>query len=226
MQRLAVSAAAIGIDLPDETELCGAMTELVEASGLQSARLRLTVTSGAGPLGSSRGDAGPTAVLAITPAAAWPATTSVAIAPWPRNERGALTGVKSTSYAENALALARAHEAGASEALFANTVGNLCEGTGSNVFVGIDGALVTPPLSAGCLAGVTRALLLEVTDAVERDLPIDALADADEAFLTSSTRDVQPISAVDGRPFPTCPGELSQAAAAAFADLVAANPDP
>ena len=61
---------------------------------------------------------------------------------------------------------ARARAADADEALFANTVGNLCEGTGSNVFVGVDGRLLTPPLSSGCLAGVTRELLLEL------DLPI------------------------------------------------------
>lgn len=226
MQRLAASAAAIGIDLPPEAELRAAIRELIEASGLRQARLRLTVTSGTGPLGSSRGDDGPTAILAMSPHSEWPTTASVAVAPWPRNERGALAGVKSTSYAENALALARAHEVGAGEAVFANTAGNLCEGTGSNVFVGIDGQLTTPPLSAGCLAGVTRALLLEVTDAVEKDIPIDALATADEAFITSSTRDVHPVSDVDGVLLASCPGPLTTAAAAAFAELAARDSDP
>ncbi len=72
---------------------------------------------------------------------------------WTRNERGALAGLKTTSYAENVVALARAHEAGATEAMFANTRGELCEGTGTNVFVGVDGLLVTPPLDSGCLDG-------------------------------------------------------------------------
>lgn len=63
--------------------------------------------------------------------------------PWTRNERGAVTGLKTTSYAENVVALARAREQGASEALFANTVGQLCEGTGSNVFVVLDGEIHT-----------------------------------------------------------------------------------
>lgn len=226
MARLAASAAAIGIEIPPVHQLRTAISELVNASGLSSARLRLTVTSGAGPLGSARGEDGPTAILAITPDTAWPPTASVAVAPWPRNERGALAGVKSTSYAENALALARARELGASEAVFANTVGNLCEGTGSNVFVGISGELLTPPLAAGCLAGVTRALLLEVSDAVERDIPIGDLANAEEAFLTSSTRDVHPISEIDRATLPRCPGPLTAAAAEAFAKLVAENPDP
>ena len=226
MQRLAASAAAIGIDVPDESEMRAAISDLVAHAGLEQARLRLTVTSGPGPLGSSRGAGPPTAILAITADSDWPPTASVAVVPWPRNERSALAGVKSTSYAENALALARAHEIGASEAIFANTAGNLCEGTGSNVFVGIGGELLTPPLSAGCLAGVTRALLLEATAAVERDIPISDLATADEAFVTSSTRGVHPVSDVDGIALPSCPGPLTSAAARAFADLVERGPDP
>src|SRR5205085_12288505 len=120
-------------------------------------------------------------------------------APWPRNERGALAGVKSISYAENVVALAWAHERGAGEALLTNTAGNLCEGTGSNVFVALNGRLVTPPLSAGCLAGVVRSVLVEGGLAAEEDVPAEALALVDEAFLTSSTREVQPIDRLDGR---------------------------
>ena len=141
-----------------------------------------------------------------------------------RNERGALAGIKSTSYAENVIALARAREAGASEAIFPNTVGNLCEGTGTNIFVEHEGRLVTPPLSSGCLAGVTRGLVLEVTDAEEADLGIDVLRTTTEAFLTSSTRDVMAIDRIDDRAM--TPGPLSAAAAAAFAELMAATTDP
>ena len=108
-------------------------------------------------------------------------------------------GVKTISYGENVVALAYARERGAGEAIFANLAGNLCEGTGTNVFLAVGGRLVTPPLSSGCLAGVTRDLLLELLDVVEDDLPLSALASADEAFLSSSTREVQPISAVDGQ---------------------------
>ena len=128
-----------------------------------------------------------------------------------RATSAALAGLKTISYAENVVALHYARERGATEAVFANLAGNLCEGTGTNVFLRIGGRLVTPPLSAGCLAGVTRALVLELTDASEDDLPLAALADADEAFLTSTTRDVQPIRAIDGprrpprRPRPSAP---------------------
>jgi branched-chain amino acid aminotransferase len=125
------------------------------------------------------------------------------------------------------VALARAHEADAQEAIFPNTRGELCEGTGTNVFIALDGELVTPPLSSGCLPGVTRALLVEwLDDVVERPTPIAALAQATEAFLASSTRDVQPIRLVDGVPLPATPGPLTQQAAAVFAERSATNADP
>jgi branched-chain amino acid aminotransferase len=151
---------------------------------------------------------------------------NVVLAPWPRNERSPLAGVKSTSYAENVLALALAHDSGADEAVFANTAGNLCEGTGTNVFVAVDGRLVTPPLSAGCLAGVTREIVCELVDVDVRDVPIDALRTATEAFLTSTSRRVQPIATVDGRDLPRCPGPLTMAAADALASNGTPEPRP
>jgi branched-chain amino acid aminotransferase len=107
--------------------------------------------------------------------------------------------VKSTSYAENVVALHRAHEQGVSEAVLANTRGELCEGTGTNVFVVIDGQVLTPPLASGCLAGITRELVREWFDAKEQALPLDVLRTADEVFLTSSTRNVHPVVQADDR---------------------------
>jgi branched-chain amino acid aminotransferase len=187
------------------------------------ARLRVTITSGPGPLGSTRGDARPTVTVILAPLRPLPSSAAVAIAEWPRNEHSPLAGVKSTSYAENVLALAAAQSRGADEAVFANTAGQLCEGTGSNVFVGIGGRLVTPPLSAGCLGGVTREILCELVDVVEEPIGIEAFAQADEAFLTSTTRRVQAVTAVDGRPLATCPGPLTAAAAAALAAYAPAD---
>jgi branched-chain amino acid aminotransferase len=97
------------------------------------------------------------------------------------------------------VALEYAHVRGASEAIFANTVGQLCEGTGSNIFVVVDGVALTPALGSGCLAGVTRELVLEWSDAREADLDLGVLQVADEIFLTSSTRDVHPVTRVDDR---------------------------
>ncbi|MGI9120744.1 MAG: aminotransferase class IV [Acidimicrobiales bacterium] len=226
LDRLACSAAGLGLGLPDRSVLERAAAEVVADAGLADARLRLTVTAGPAPLGSGRGTAEPTLIVAVAPPQPFPAVVEVAVVPWPRNERSAVVGVKTTSYAENVVALAHARRLGAGEAIFANTRGELCEGTGSNVVVAVGGRLVTPPLSSGCLAGVTRSLVLELVDVAEGDLPVSALAEADEAFLTSTTRECQPIAAVDGRLLASAPGPLTKAAMVAFADLVARDLDP
>jgi len=127
--------------------------------------------------------------------------------------------------------LAFAHERGASEAIFANTRDELCEATGSNVFVVRHGTVATPPESSGCLLGVTRALVLELAEEAkipvdESPLPLSALREADEIFLTSTTREVQPVSHVDDRAVPSVPGVLTTTLAAAFEALVARDLDP
>ncbi|MFP4513532.1 MAG: aminotransferase class IV [Acidimicrobiales bacterium] len=226
LSRLERSATALGLEVPDADLVRRAAAEVIEANGVDDGRLRITLTGGPGPMGSDRGAEGTTLLLTVSELAPTEHGTDVITVEWPRNERGALTGLKTTSYAENVMALARAAAADASEAIFANTAGNLCEGTGTNIFVGIEGRLVTPPLSAGPLAGITRELVLEVTDAVEEDLPLDILFDADEAFLTSSTRDVQAIASVDGIGLRECPGPLTEAAAAALAELMRSDLDP
>lgn len=226
LDRLARSAAGMGLACPDSGVVSRAMSEVVRAGSVTEGRLRITLTGGPSPLGSERGEGGPTLIVAGGPLAPWPSSTAVVVVPWPRNERGALTGIKSVSYGENVVALALAHRNGAGEALFANLADNLCEGTGSNIFVSVGGRLLTPPLSSGCLPGVTRDLLLELVAAAEADLPIAALGEVEEAFLSSSTREVQPISAVDGRRLASCPGPFTLRAAAAFADLVASDLDP
>ena len=121
----------------------------------------------------------------------------------------------------------RQGRAGRSEALFANTAGELCEGTGSNVFVVLDGELVTPPLSSGCLAGVTRALVLEWTGAVERDLPL-ACAARGRRGLPDLLDPGRAGRARRGRRrvLPDAPGPVTRQAAATFAERAAADVDP
>jgi len=110
--------------------------------------------------------------------------------------------------------------------VFANTRDELCEATGSNVFVVQDGVVRTPPESAGCLAGVTRAYVLEVcanegVTCEEVDLPMHVLTSCDEAFLTSSTREVQAIATVDGAALAAAPGPVTQQLRDAFRARVA-----
>ncbi|MGW7467121.1 aminotransferase class IV [Streptomyces xantholiticus] len=226
LERLVRSADGLGLPEPDLGEVRHACAAVLASNPMPLGRLRITYTGGLSPLGSDRGTDGPTLVVAVGETVRRPDSTSVITVPWTRNERGALTGLKTTSYAENVVALARAHREGASEALFANTVGQLCEGTGSNVFVVLDGELHTPPLASGCLAGVTRALTVEWTGAKETDLPFDVLDSAEEIFLTSTLRDVQAVVRLDGRGIGEAPGPVTMKAMRVFEERAAADPDP
>lgn len=228
VDRLERSAAAMALPAPDRDAVFDAVRETVDANAPllgDLGRLRITYTAGDAPLGSDRGETGPTLVVAVSAMKPWPESAAVITVPWPRNERSPLAGVKSTSYAENVLALARAHDHGAGEALMPDTQGRLSEGTGSNVFLVLDGRLITPTLATGCLAGVTRDLVLEWVGAEEVDVPMSALEDAEEVFITSSTRDVQPVHRVDSRSL-VAPGPLTASARAEFDRRSRADVDP
>jgi branched-chain amino acid aminotransferase len=221
LDRLTRSAMGLGLPEPDREQVAKACSTVVAQAPVGRHRIRITYTGGIAPLGSGRGDATPTLLIALAPMDPWPEATAVAVVPWLRNERGALAGLKTTSYAENVVALAYAKRFRAGEALFADTRGRLSEGTGSNVFVVVGDRLMTPALTTGCLAGVTRALVLEWTDASEAEVPLEILDEATEVFLTSTTRDVQAVSAVTGangvRTLGSAPGPLTRQVAATFA---------
>ncbi len=227
LARLQHSAAGLGLPAPDDVEVRRGVAAVLDGQDLPLGRIRITYTGGVAPLGSGRGDSPPTLVVVADAMKPWDGPTAVVTVPWPRNERGALAGLKTTSYAENVVALAYAHERGASEAVFANLAGNLCEGTGSNVFYVVDGELRTPTLASGCLAGISRALLLEWYDgpAREVDEPMEVLSRADEVFLVSTTRDVQPVRRCDGRDL-GAPGPVTTACLKVWAEREAADLDP
>lgn len=225
LDRLARSAAGLGLPPLDDSQVRRAVTDVLAQQHLPLGRIRITYTGGIAPMGSGRGDAPPTLVVAAGPMEPWPTVATIATVPWPRNERGALAGLKTTSYAENVVALAHARQNGAGEAVFANLAGNLCEGTGSNVFYVVGGELRTPTLSSGCLAGITRALLLDWLGAREVDEPIGVLQEADEIFLASTTRDVQAVSRVDGREL-EAPGPVTAEAMRIWGERERADLDP
>jgi branched-chain amino acid aminotransferase len=229
LRRLTRSAEGLGMKVDESYIRTGVEAVLAATPG--RARLRITVTGGRSPYGSDRGTAPLTVLVATAPLTDWPPTADVAIVPWTRNERAATAGLKTTSYADNVVALQWAHDRGAAEAIFANTRGEVCEGTGSNIFYEYDGRLVTPPLLSGCLAGVTRELLLEwlAEDGLavdELSSPIDTLRNTTEAFLTSTTRDVMPIAHVDGRRLAAAPGPLTARAMDVFARRAQEHVDP
>ena len=136
LARLRHSADGLGLHVhTSDDELRAAMAAVLGPEPPPLARVRITVTGGSAPLGSDRGDALCTVIVAAGPLASAEPTTAVCTVPWPRNERSAVAGIKTTSYAENVRALAFAKDRGCTEALFTTTTGLLCEGTGSNVFV-------------------------------------------------------------------------------------------
>jgi len=229
LDRLARSAEGLGIGRPDLDALRSGVAATIAGQDLPFGRCRMTVTSGPGPLGSPRGDGPHTVIVVTEPSPRPPAVSTIATAHWVRNERGALAGLKTTSYAENALMVEYAARRGASEAVMANTRGELCEGTGSNVMYVLDGRVVTPTLDSGCLAGITRALALEwlssELDVVEEDAPIEVLASADEVMLVGTTRNIQAISRVDDREL-VAPGPVTQTAQRIWAAEQAKDCDP
>lgn len=236
LDRLRHSADGLGMEPADEDRVRAALADVMLADP-GAGRIRITWSSGPGPLSSGRGEGPGTLIVATSSANVWPESGRVQISKWTRNENGPLVGLKTTSYAENVLALAEAHRHGCTEALFTNTAGLLCEGTGTNVFLVVDGVVATPPLASGCLAGVTRSLAMEMAGSlpdvggvVERDIHPDEFARASEAFLTSTTRDAMAISGVDsdaGRlDLPEAPGPVTAALAAGFRHLCATTPDP
>jgi branched-chain amino acid aminotransferase len=217
LDRLTRSAEGLGLPAVDLAAVRRGVAAVLDGQDLPLGRIRVTVTGGPAPLGSGRGDHLPTLIVVAAPMDPASPTARVARVPWPRNERGALAGLKTTSYAENVVALAEAKRRGASEAVFANLAGHLCEGTGTNVFYVVDGELRTPTLASGCLAGVTRALVLEWYGGREVDEPIEVLQGASEIFLASTTRDLQPVSHWDDLEL-GAPGPLTREAMAVWAE--------
>jgi len=206
LERLRRGCEALDLSPPAESIVDGRCRELLRANGLERhdrVRLRVTVTAG---VGGSDGHV----IVEATPAPDYGEPARVVTVPFVRNDRGALAGLKTINYGENAVALRRARESGADEALFANTRDRLCEGAWSNVFLRIDERWLTPPLSSGCLPGITRALVLEIAREIELSieelsLPFEDTRRADAAFLTSTLREVQPIATLDGRPLVIAP---------------------
>lgn len=229
LDRLVRSAEGLGIGTPDVALLRAGVAETMDGQRLDFGRIRVTVTSGVGPLGSPRGSGDLTHVVVTEPCERPPGVAGIVTVPWPRNERGALAGLKTTSYAENAKMIEVARAAGASEAVMPNTQGHLCEGTGSNIMYVLDGRLVTPTLASGCLAGITRALALEwlraEMEVEEVDAPIEVLEEASEVILVGTTRNLQAISQVDDRVL-DAPGPITRGAQEIWARRQAEHPDP
>ncbi|MFM7181237.1 MAG: aminotransferase class IV [Verrucomicrobiales bacterium] len=213
--RLTEGLARLGLRPPDRDMLRAACRETAKAAGLPRLRLRVTVSAGPQlPGGSLDPTVEPTIRITASVPHPVPASLCLATVNGRRNPDSPLAGTKSISYAENLVFLAEARRAGADEALILNTRGEICESATANIFFVRGGILRTPPVESGCLPGVARALVLE--DAAILGFNVDTsdclpgeIAVADEVFLTSSTRGVVAVSALDGKRIPMAPGPMT-----------------
>jgi len=203
LDRLTRSAHGLGLPTPP-TSLKNAAVELLRIEPLSGlGRIRITWSGGPGPAGSLRADpVAPTLVISHTSAPNPAERARVVTVPYPRNERSPLSGIKSTSYAENVLALAYARARGGDEAIFADTQGRLSEGSGSNVILFDGKKFITPSLQCGVLAGTARGLAIEWFGVEEVEISFAEISKSKSVLLASSLRDLQIVSHVDGVEIP------------------------
>jgi branched-chain amino acid aminotransferase len=206
LDRLFSSAVKLAIDLTfDRTFVDESISSVLEANGLQDARLRLTVTSG--PVSAPEGQRQSTLLIAATALQGYPDEyynkgIRVMLCPYRQNPSDPLAGHKSTSYLPRMLGLRLAHQNGAAEALWFTPDGHLAEACVSNVFLVQAGVLLTPPLDTPVLPGIARDTLAgiarqESIEWTERKLTVDELLGADEVFLTNIIMKVLPVTGIE-----------------------------
>ncbi len=236
LDRLEAGLRAMGVEAPPRAELQAAIAATLEANALPEARVRLTVSAGTGGArpGLEPAEA-PLVLVTVQPVPEAPAPARALVARGTRvTADRALPFAKTVNYLGPLLALEEARRAGLDQALLLDLDGDVVEASTANVFAligeaGRKGVLVTPPLEAGALPGVTREAVLECArglglEAAERRLPLDHLLAAREALLTNSIVGVQPLAEVrDGERSHQfeAPGPLTRALIEAYREAVA-----
>ena len=227
LDRLARGAKRIGLPLPDG--LADAVAKTLKGNGLVDAAVRLTVTRGPGTGLTPPEDPQPTVVIAARPPSKPPDAVRAAWARGRVNEHSTTAGLKRPAYLDAVVEMAQARAAGYDDVLFLDTAAHLAEGAYSNVFVLARGTLRTPPPTCGILPGITRAAVLEIAAeqgraTAEESLDPPVLDEAEEAFLTSSLREIVPLVSVGGRPIGRGePGPVTRGIQAAYAALTRAG---
>ena len=235
MRRLRASAERIALPLPaSDAEIRDRIMATIAAAALPAeAYIRLLVTRGVGEIGYDPANCpAPTIVIIVKPHVELPREAyadgvKVALVSVVRNHPESVNPlIKSNNLLNNALAFQEALKRGAAEALMKNHRGEIAECAMSNIFLVTNGAVRTPPITAGLLAGVTRAFVLELaaktgTRAFEETLRDEDVAAADEMFFTSTTREIVPVVRVDDRVVGSGrPGPVTQRLRAAFAEAL------
>jgi branched-subunit amino acid aminotransferase/4-amino-4-deoxychorismate lyase len=212
LARLDGSCARLGFASPDDDQVLGLVDDALRAAGAAEVMLRVYATPG-------REGGGPTAIVVVSelpPDLEELRARGLRLISVEFEPARLIGGVKSTSYALNMMAVDEARERGADDAIFLGRGGTVLEGTTTNIWWRRDSALFTPSLDLGILAGVTRGVLVEHAPAVgykvvEGAFPVDQLATAQEAFTSSSVREIMPAVELDGSPIGDgVPGEAAQ----------------
>jgi branched-chain amino acid aminotransferase len=211
--RLRRSAARLRIALPvGDDEMARRLDALLERARHPESYIRIIVSRGVGDISYYFDRVqGPTVVMVTKPFQPLPEThyrdgIAVILSSVQRNHPRALDpAIKSCNLLNSVLAVQEAQDKGALEPIMLNAAGDVAEGASSNVFLVKGGVLVTPTLDAGILPGVTREVLIERARALgievrEATVRVPELLEADEAFITSSLKELAPIRAIDGRP--------------------------
>ncbi len=227
--RLQKSADTLALRTPPAEQLHAAITETVAAAGNSESYLRIVVTRGSGEVGLDTALAGLPTLIVIAKDLVLPAKElyesgiSVCLVEVQRTSAKSMDpSVKSGNYLNNILALAEARRSGADEAIMCDREGCIAEGSSSNIFWVSDGALHTPSLAVGLLAGITRQRVLELAAAdslpvVEGRFAPEQLKGASEAFITSSIRGILPVAKVDGKALAKdCPGPVTSTLMSAY----------
>lgn len=216
LRRLYDSAKAIWLEIPIEREALGkAVIETLRANKLEDAYIRLVVTRGAGSLGLDPNRTSDPQVIIITdhitmyPPEFYENGLEIVTVSTMRNHPAALSPrIKSLNYLNNILAKIEGLQANCVEALMLNIKGEVAECTGDNIFLVRDGRLLTPPIDAGILEGITRDAVIELARESKLEVREIALTKhdvyiADECFLTGTAAEVVPVVKVDSRPIGT-----------------------
>jgi branched-chain amino acid aminotransferase len=211
-ERMQRDAARIRVPFPAQPEwLESRLNRLIEANQVSgqplNATLRVVVVRNRGGLYEGPGITRDFDVIAFTvDMVRWPETVKLAVAPNARHAASEFAGTKYLAWAENLTRYERAREQGLDEVILLNERGEVSECTSANIFLVDEGGDIwTPPQSSGCLAGVTRAVLLEEigdTTIQEKPLVLGDLVSAREVFITSTTRELLPVQSIEGLRIP------------------------
>jgi len=233
MTRLWESARSICLEIPiSREEMDEALLETIRQNGLRDGYVRLIVTRGVGNLGLNPVQCKrPSIIIIATTVALYSEENyrrGLTVVTVPTRRMGPATlnpAIKSLNYLNNVLARIEANLANADEALMLNDAGNIAECTADNVFMVKGGQIMTPPITAGALRGITRATVFDIAAELdiaisERELTRHDLYIADEAFLTGTAAEVIPMIKVDGRDIGDGkPGPITQRTIGRFREL-------